>query len=1234
MTELSYKIFLDRYAQKSVDKSNIKNNEAGTIVVAITDDSDPKYPQKNVCELIDIVDDKYLVKDIFSEDTYILSLDKLTEPTELYPTTVWERIAYAMFKYENSLCEGFMEDPQDYYDLLADWKFVPAGRILASLGSDYQDSLTPFNCFVVEPPRDSRSGAINTLQTMTELMSRGGGVGINLSSLRPRHAIVRGVNGTSSGAVSWGGGYSYYTGLVEQGGSRRGALLLGLGVWHPDVIEFISSKKEAGKIENANISVFITDDFMDAVKQDTMWDLKFPDTSHKAYDTEWDGNISKWESKGFPVVVYKTMPARELWDMIIQSAWESAEPGIVWLDRCNKLSNTYYYEDIVCTNPCLTGDTLILTDNGLRRMKELYDTQEEFKVAVDSRLGNMKVTPASKVFKTGTKQVYKLITNEGYTLRLTNDHKVLTTTGWKQAKDLHPKDKILVGNNEIFNESNSLDYNIALCLGWLIGDGYIVADRKTACLGFYGNKKMISHYFKTACDAISLIVNDNYSNNIRSVNEGNVEILSSRTLYSLISKYGITNTADKKQIPDFIFKSGADAKIGFIKALFSADGHVESGKGSRHAVALTANDYKLLQDIQIILNSLGIYSTIYTNRTKDEMKLMPDGHGGHKEYHCKACHDLRVTGKDLFKFCELIGFLQDDKNDKLKAIVGSYLRGPYKKSNSATFKELIPDGVEDVYDIQVPGVNAFIANGLVVHNCGEIPLPANGVCNLGHINLAKVKLDEDQLWGIDWNDLRTTVRMGVRFLDNIIDLAYYFYEENEKVQKRSRRIGLGTMGLAELMIKLKIRYGSQTSLDFIDDLFGFIMDEAYISSAKLAHEKEPFPKFDQVSFLNSQFVDWISPEAKSVILKYGIRNATLLTQAPTGTVGTMVGTSTGIEPFYQWKYLRKCRLGDDIQYVGIAKEYMDSHPDEKELPDYFVNALGLTPEQHVKVMAKIQRYVDSSISKTVNCPAEWTPEQVGELYMMAYDLGCKGITVYRDGSRDSQVLNTIDDSSGSADTSDEVVDPLQADLVQGLKWGERTEVPADTVYSKVKFKTGCGKIILMIGYSHTLKRVIDVYTIINSAGGCQLNIQGLAITISQYLRQGGDIATLYRHAQQAGNCSSYTLQYGRGQKDLYGKSCFSGIVKAIEDFQHDSFPSYVEVTGGISESYKIGSEGADPTQQKIDPCNLMCSSCNNASVCSESHSLQKLVCPSCKEVTLVRESGCVNCYNCGYTKCN
>ncbi|MGH2585798.1 MAG: adenosylcobalamin-dependent ribonucleoside-diphosphate reductase, partial [Dehalococcoidia bacterium] len=284
--------------------------------------------------------------------------------------------------------------------------------------------------------------------------------------------------------------------------------------------------------------------------------------------------------------------------------------------------------------------------------------------------------------------------------------------------------------------------------------------------------------------------------------------------------------------------------------------------------------------------------------------------------------------------------------------------------------------------------------------CGEQPLPAWGICNLGAIHLAKFVTPEREVL---WEDLGRAVRYGIRFLDNVIDATPYFFEENEHQQTAERRVGLGTMGLGEMLIRLGIRYGSAESERFIDQLYEFIAAEAYLASAAYAAEKGAFPRFDADKLLQSGYMQAMPERVRQAVREQGLRNVTLLTQAPTGTTGTMMDTSTGIEPYFSWSYYRKGRLGLHEVTVPVVADWKAEHPDE-EMPEEFVTAMDLSPEEHIRVEAAIQRWIDSSISKTANLPADYTVEQTRELYELMYHLGCKGGTVYRDNSRDEQVL--------------------------------------------------------------------------------------------------------------------------------------------------------------------------------------------------------------------------------------
>ncbi|HNZ95403.1 MAG TPA: adenosylcobalamin-dependent ribonucleoside-diphosphate reductase, partial [Sphaerochaeta sp.] len=335
-------MFLDRYALKDVKKETLA---VGDIVVAV---SNPRTGQREIGTVTSIKDGDEIVVTLDGGVVLKVKREEIDKPIETEPGQMLNRVAKGIAAQEKKEIRSKWE--KEFNWILEDWRFVPGGRILTGAGTD--QNLTYFNCYVIPSPKDSRGGIMTSLGQMTEIMSRGGGVGMNLSSLRPRHAYVKGVNGRSSGSVSWGGLFSFVTGLIEQGGSRRGALMLILNVWHPDIMDFINSKREMGKITNANISVGITDEFMAAVRSDKEWNTVFPDTSDPKYNTDWDGDLEAWIKKGGSTVVYQTLKAKEVWNAIVESAWASAEPGVFFMDRYNQMSNSWYYSSIQSTNPC------------------------------------------------------------------------------------------------------------------------------------------------------------------------------------------------------------------------------------------------------------------------------------------------------------------------------------------------------------------------------------------------------------------------------------------------------------------------------------------------------------------------------------------------------------------------------------------------------------------------------------------------------------------------------------------------------------------------------------------------------------------------------------------------------------------------------------------------------------------------------------------------------------------
>jgi ribonucleoside-diphosphate reductase alpha chain len=611
---------------------------------------------------------------------------------ESHPSQMWDRVAHVM--------GDSAPEREAFREILEDFRFLPGGRIIAGAGTESEKTF--YNCFVIpvetrarresrtspvlfrtkrdlsesetrrmveylrehyskpnsapifvnspdveitrlpvkDAGSDSREAIFDTIATMVDIMSRGGGVGINWSVLRPSGAYLSRISGTSSGPIGWMDVASAAVGEVIQGGSRRGAAMFMLADWHPNLPDFLEAKLEAGRIENANISVAVSDDFMAAVRRDEDWEFRFPDTTHYAYDTEWDGDLRGWLDKGYPVKTFGSVRARDLWTQLATSAWRSGEPGVVYIDRYNDQSTAKDLEKIISVNPC-----------------------------------------------------------------------------------------------------------------------------------------------------------------------------------------------------------------------------------------------------------------------------------------------------------------------------------------------------------------------------GEQGLGAYSVCNLGAMNLAAYVVEDplhdpernsNPRFKFDTTRFYADVKTAIRFLDNVIDKTYYMHEDTVRRQQQLRRVGLGVMGLADMLIKLNLTYGSSAAVSMVEHVFSQMKVAAVTASMELAEEKGPAGGWDDSM--------WERPYLKALGFpkhrQAPLRNLFLLTQAPTGTTAALAGVNSGIEPYFAFEYTRKDRTGEH-RIISPIKTWAEKNGIK---PDALVTSNDISGKAHILMQAAAQKYIDSSVSKTVNLPNNATVEQVQEVYDLSWDLDCKGLAVYRDGSRDKQVL--------------------------------------------------------------------------------------------------------------------------------------------------------------------------------------------------------------------------------------
>jgi len=320
--------------------------------------------------------------------------------------------------------------------------------------------------------------------------------------------------------------------------------------------------------------------------------------------------------------------------------------------------------------------------------------------------------------------------------------------------------------------------------------------------------------------------------------------------------------------------------------------------------------------------------------------------------------------------------------------------------------------------------------------CGEIPMGPYNNCCLGHINLPQMVLEDGS--DVDWKRLANAVRTGVRFLDNVLTLNHYPLEECKAESFKVRRVGLGVMGLHYMLIKLGIKYGSDKCIEFLGRLFTTIRDEAYLTSVYIARDKSPFSAFDAKKYLNEEYAKTLPPRIRMLIKQHGIRNSVLLTCAPTGTIGMLMETSTGIEPIFAWAYMRRYRHANVWkEQVIVDPLFQEFHKKGMDL-SVFVGAYDVTPDEHLKVQSEIQKYIDNSISKTINLPKEtqWQDLSPVALQYMQY---LKGMTIYRAGSKGNEPLSAIpltEDNIQKYMKTEEVLVEVTDSAACGLNGGE------------------------------------------------------------------------------------------------------------------------------------------------------------------------------------------------------
>ena len=894
------------------------------------------------------------------------------------PEDMLTRVAKLMASVESHSDMSVWEEL--FYNAMASKEFMPNSPTLMNAGRKLNQLSA---CFVI-PIEDSIQGIMKAATETALVQKSGGGTGFTLDRLRPTGDYIHSSGGTTSGPISFWRILHQTTCSIQQGSWRRGASMMQLSLHHPDILKFINIKQDLTQFTSFNISVKVTDAEMASILNHPELPLQVvnPRTQIKyVIPRTIDGSkLLTYELKELlPADKFsgeKVWTYGEVWKMICHNAWNTGEPGICFIDLVQRTNTVNHRVQIETSNPCVPAGTRILTRDGYKPIERRQDIPTEI------WNGEAWVFVTPKV--TGTNQpLIKVTLSDGSSLVCTEAHKwILADQTRISAIDLVPGDILTKCEMPVVDNKDTFTKYHAYSHGFYCGDGQD-ADIKAGVL-LYGGKQSLVSYLKGHTT-------------------GNI-LKGDRVWFKFEG-----DMPPKTHVP---FGVCIQDRLDWLAGLLDSDGNVMSNPNST-ALCINNNNTTLLNETRLLLTTLGCAAKVTPNK-KAGFQEMPDGHGGSKKYWCQDQYRLLINATDTLTLLNL-GL----KTHRL--VIDKFT----PQRDARRFVEVVktePAGIADtVYCFTEPEKHAGVFEGILTGQCGEQFLPAHGACSLGSINLAAFVNDDKT---INYPGLKKITQLATRFLDNSISVNNFPVPEIKEQALNDRRIGIGIMGFADALYKMRVRYNSPEGYALAEQIMSFINTEAHNYSEQLAKERGSFPWW-----AGSYWEKQNKP----------MRNCMLTNVAPTGTISILADCSGGLEPLFSLGFWRQV-LNGQVMWQGnkyfdaalaeagipdsdkqLIYDYVAGKPGSKQegsgtlfgcpvkLPDWiktvFVTARDIPVHEHITMQAAFQKHVDNAVSKTVNLPENAKQEEVDDAFRFAYKNGCKGITVYRDKCRSNQPMS-------------------------------------------------------------------------------------------------------------------------------------------------------------------------------------------------------------------------------------